>query len=89
MKKNKIKYQKVVEWEKKPRYDDIVGGFILSLCSLGMLRLVSKNTSEVLTSLGIMTLTFIFALLLIYGIRIMFKGKGKGKKEYYIKKEIK
>ncbi len=81
--KPKYLYKKVVMWEKKPKCDGLIGGFIFCLFSFFMICLLFYQDKQ--TAL----LTLIFSLLLVFGVRLIFKSVGKEKKEYYMKTKLK
>ena len=81
--KSKYLFKKIVMWEKKPKYDGLMGGFAFLLFSIFMLCILFCQDKQTAF------LTLIFSLLLIFGIRLMLKSAGKGKERYYLKTKLK
>jgi len=78
-KKNQL-YKKIITWKKKPNYNYKYGGLAccVSASLIGVILCVENSQ--------VAFLSFIFTLMFVYGYYLNLKGKGKGKKIYYIKK---
>ncbi len=77
--KRKIKYKKVVTWEKKPKLWDILGGIAFCLGSIFVMALLfDKDDTTTL-------LAFVMTLLLVMGFKLLMGGFGEGRKKHYSK----
>ena len=73
-------YKKVIKWEKKENKDMVysgIGMIFIAVVMVGCLTIVDRQVAF---------LTMIFTLMMVYGFKLIFKGEGKGKNIYYIKK---
>ena len=77
--KNKTKYKKIVEWKKKPKWDEILGGTAFCLGAIFVIALLfSEDRTTTL-------LVFIMTLLLVKGYGLLMKGFGERRGKHYVK----
>ncbi len=82
--KNKTKYKRRIEWDKKPEWDKILGG--LAFCLGAIFVIVLLFDTDGATTL----LTFVMTLLLCKGFKFLTNGLGEGRRKHYTKlKKIK
>lgn len=72
-------FKKVIYWEKKPKWDGIIGGIIFTGTAIWMIHYLS------LIDYSTVLLTILFTLMFVYGCRSIYKSLGEGKKEIYLK----
>lgn len=78
-KNKKTRYERVVTWKKKPKWDGILGGISFCICSIFIMALLFDGDKT--TSL----LMLVATLLLCKGVKIMTKSFGEEKSKSYIK----
>ena len=77
--KRKTRWKKTIEWERKPKWDELIGGIIFCLGAIFVMGLLFyKNGAEEVVML-------IVTLLLCKGVHMVIKNSGEGRKEYYAK----
>lgn len=79
MKNKRYLYKKVKRWKKKPDRFGVVAGIVMLIVSWGMFFPLYNLNSQVAL------LSFIFASMFFFSIRIINKSWGKGKQIYYLK----
>lgn len=77
--KNKTKYKKVITWEKKPKWDEILGGSFFCLMSILVMALLFDKDG------GTTLIALFMTLLLCKGFKLLTDGFGDGRGKHYSK----